>query len=168
MSETLRLTPSESVILRRTEPSVLEVEGVYGPGGDPPPKHLHPGQDERFRVISGKLMSRVDGSERGLAPGEVLEIPRGAVHQMWNPGAEEARVSWETRPAGRTERWFRAVDALQREAGDQSPSPLAFGVILREYDDTFRLAVGPRALMGPLTTALGALGRLRGHRVPAA
>ncbi len=53
VSETLKLTPSESVIIRRAEPSVLEVEGVYGPGGSPPPKHLHPEQDERFRVIAG-------------------------------------------------------------------------------------------------------------------
>ena len=167
MSETLRLTPSESVIVRRSEPDVLEVEGVYGPGGSAPPKHLHPVQDERFRVLEGRLMTRVDGSERELSAGEVLDIPRGAVHQMWNHGSAEARVAWETRPAGRTEQWFRSVDALQREAGERSPSPLAFGVLLRSYDDTFRLAIGPPVLGRLVTTALGALGRLRGYRAPA-
>ena len=166
MSETLKLTQSESVILRRAEPDVLEVEGVYGPGGRPPPKHLHPAQDERFRVIAGSLMTRVDGVERELASGEVLDIPRGAVHQMWNAGVEEARVSWETRPAGRTEQWFRAVDAVVREAGDKEPSPLAFGVLLREYEDTFRLAIAPQFVMGAVTAALGAAGRLRGYRAP--
>ena len=103
----------------------------------------------------------MDGVERELGEGEVLDIPRGSVHQMWNAASEPARVKWETLPAGRTEQWFREVDALQREAGDGRPSPLAFGVLLDEYGDTFKLAVGPQPVMGPVTKVLGALGRLR-------
>lgn len=167
MSETLKLTATEHVIVRRSEPDLLEVEGVYAPGGEAPPKHFHPGQDESFRVIVGGLKARVGGVERELRQGDTLEVPRGAVHQIWNPGSEETRVAWQTRPAGRTEEWFRGVDALQRAAGDGEPSPLAFGPLLKEFSDTFRLAVGPRALSGPLTTVLAALGSLRGHGVPA-
>jgi len=156
-----RLTPSESVTVRRSEPEVLEVEAVYGPEGSSPPKHLHPAQDERFTIVEGRLTTRVDGVERELGEGEVLEIPRGSVHQMWNASPEPAVVRWETLPAGRAEQWFREVDALQREAGDGRPSPLAFGVLLDEYADTFKLAVGPQLVMGPVTKLLGALGRLR-------
>jgi quercetin dioxygenase-like cupin family protein len=155
-----KLTPSESVAVKRAETEVLEVEATYGPEGSPPPKHFHPAQDERFTVLEGRLTAKVDGVEQELAEGDVLEIPRGAVHQMWNAASEPARVTWETRPAGRTEDWFREVDALQRGAGDGRPSPLAFGVLLDEYDDTFRLAVGPKPLMGPVTKLFGALGRL--------
>lgn len=156
-----KLTPSESVTVKRSEPEVLEVEAVYGPEGSPPPKHLHPAQDERFTILEGRLTTKVDGVERELGEGEVLEIPRGSVHQMWNAASVPARVKWETIPAGRTEQWFSEVDALQREAGDGRPSPLAFGALLDEYGDTFKLAVGPQPVMGPLTKALGALGRLR-------
>lgn len=163
MTDTLKLTPSESVIIRRSEPDVLEVEGVYGPNGDPPPKHLHPAQSESFRVITGRLTTRVDGVERELAQGDTLDIPAGAVHQMWNAGDTEAHVSWETRPRGRTEEWYRAVDRLQTEAGDAAPSPLAFGPVLAEFRDTFELAIAPKPLRGPLTSALAALGRLRGR-----
>lgn len=166
MAEELHLTASETVTVVRAEPEALEVEGTYGPKGSPPPKHFHPDQDESFRVISGQLMTKVDDVERELGEGDTLEIPRGAVHQMWNASDTDARVWWRTSPAGRTEDWFRAVDSLQSEAGEGEPSPLAFGVLLREYDDTFRLAVGPKAASGPLAFALGALGRLRGHRVP--
>ena len=161
MSAEYRLTPSESVTVKRSEIRVLEVEAVYGPDGSPPPKHFHPDQDERFTVLEGRLTAKVDGVEREVGEGEVLAVPRGAVHQMWNADSAPARVTWETSPAGRTEDWFREVDALQREAGDGRPSPLAFGVLLDEYDDTFRLAVGPKPVMGPLTKLLGALGRLR-------
>lgn len=165
MNDTLKLTASETVIIRRSEPSLLEVEGVYGPGGSLPPKHFHPEQDEHFRVISGELTARVDGDEHELKQGDVLEIPRGAVHQMWNPHEAEARVAWQTRPAGRTEQWFRAVDAVVREAVEEgkSPSTLAFGVLLRRFPDTFRLAAAPQALMRPAVAVLGAAGRARGY-----
>jgi quercetin dioxygenase-like cupin family protein len=171
MSDTLKLTPSESVIIRRSEPSDLEVEGIWGPGGRPPPKHFHPSQDEHFEVILGTLHARVDGVEHELSQGATLDIPAGAIHQMWNAGDEEARAAWHTRPAGRTEEWFRAIDALHREGGvgkDGMPSPLAFGVLLREFPDTFRLAVAPQPLVRPLVAALGALGRARGYGRPGA
>ncbi len=161
MADELKLTPSESVRINRSEPAVLEVEATYGPHGSPPPKHLHPAQDEAFQILSGRLTTRVEGVENEISEGDTIEIPRGAVHQMWNAGSEPAGVRWETRPAGRTEDWFRGVDALQREAGDGRPSPLAFGALLREYGDTFELAVAPKPLRKPLTAVLGALGRLR-------
>ena len=76
------LTPSESVRVVRDEPDLLEVEGTWGPGGSAPPKHFHPSQDERFEVLEGVLTARVDGEQRELRPGDVLDIPRGAVHRM--------------------------------------------------------------------------------------
>jgi hypothetical protein len=89
---------------------------------------------------------------------------------MWNPGSEPARVRWQTRPRGRTEQWFRSVDALHREGKvgrNGMPGPLAFGALLSEYDDVLRLAVGPGPLVQGAITLLGALGRARGYR-PAA
>jgi quercetin dioxygenase-like cupin family protein len=159
VNETLKLTPTESVIVRRSEPDMLEVEGIWGPGGKPPPKHFHPSQDERFQVIVGRLTARVDGEEVELGQGDSLEIPAGAVHQMWNASDSDARASWQTRPAGRTEDWFRAVDSLQR--GEEEPGVLQFAPLLKEFPDVFRLAVAPQPLMRPLVSVLGTLGRVR-------
>jgi quercetin dioxygenase-like cupin family protein len=169
MGETLKLTPSETVTILQDTPEALEVEGRWGPGGSPPPKHFHPRQDERFEVIDGELHARVDGEERLLRPGDVLEIPRGAVHQMWNPGDAEARATWHTTPAMRTASWFRAIDALHRSGrvgSNGMPGPLAFGVMLSEYRDVFRLA-GPDLLLLPAFAVLGAIGRARGYRATA-
>jgi mannose-6-phosphate isomerase-like protein (cupin superfamily) len=166
MPEKLKLTPSESVTIRRSSAEVLEVEGSYGPGGSPPPTHFHPAQDEHFEVLEGTLRAKVGGEERELGPGETLEIPRGTPHQMWNPGEHGARVVWQTRPALRTEGWFRSIDALHREGRvgrNGMPGPLAFGAFLSEYDDVFRLA-GPGVLVNPAVAVLGALGRLRGYK----
>ena len=77
-----------------------------------------------------------------------------------------ARVLWQTRPGGRTESWFAAIDALRREGRvgrNGMPGPLAFAALLTEYDDVFRLAVGPEPLVRGALAALAPLGRMRGY-----
>jgi len=168
VADTLKLTPGESVIVRRSDPDLLEVEGSWAPEGKPPPAHYHPVQDEHFEVVEGVLTARVGGEERALDEGETLDIPAETRHQIWNAGSEPARALWQTRPAGRTEQWFRSIDRLYREGrvgGNGMPGPLAYGVYLTEFRDVFRLAVGPEVLTRPLLGALGAVGRLRGYRV---
>jgi hypothetical protein len=150
---------------------MLEVEGTWSPSGKPPPKHFHPSQDERFEVLEGTLRARVDRVERELGTGETLDVPRGAVHQMWNPGAEPARAIWQTRPGGRTEQWFRAIDRLHREGrvgSNGMPGPLAFAVLLTEYDDTIRLAVPAEPVVRAGLSALAVVGRARGYEPRAA
>ncbi len=166
MSETLKLTASESVRIVESSAASLEVEATYGGGGEAPPAHLHPAQDEHFEVLEGSLQVRIDGSDRELAAGDTLDVPRGSVHQMWNPASEPARVRWTTTPGGRTERWFRELNELQlagKTSGSGAPKPLAMGVLLREYGDVFRLA-GPEPLLRPALSALGLASRLAGNR----
>ena len=164
MNDTLNLTPHESVTILKSTPELLEVEAVYGPSGSPPPAHLHPAQDEHFEMLAGHLRVRAGGEERELTAGDTIDIGRGTVHQMWNPGSEPARVLWRTSPGGRTEQWFRAIDRLQREGHvgrNGMPGPLAFGVLLTEYRDVFQLAARPRVLVRAGLGVLGALGRRR-------
>ena len=84
MAEIYHLTPHESVTVRSQSPDLLEVDGNWGAHGSAPPPHFHPDQDERFEVVEGELTAVVDGKQRTLRPGETLEVPRGAVHRMWN------------------------------------------------------------------------------------
>jgi quercetin dioxygenase-like cupin family protein len=166
MPSTLKLTATESVTIRRSTPEVLEVEATYGPAGKPPPKHFHPSQDEHFEVLAGVMRARVGGEERTLSAGDTLDMLRQTPHQMWNPGDEPARVLWQTSPAGRTEEWFRSIDALHSEGRVQSngmPGPLAFGVLLTEYRDVFRLATGPDPIVRAGLAVLAVIGRARGY-----
>ena len=162
MTETLRLTPHETLTIVRSDPDVFEVEATWGPSGKSPPPHYHPQQDERFEVLAGELTAKLDGEERRLRAGDTLDVPRGTKHQMWNATAAETRARWETRPAGRTEQWFRTVDRAIEEAGGKMPGALAMLTLLDEYDDTIRLAVGPEAVTRQVTSAIGAIGRKRG------
>src|SRR5215210_9127936 len=167
MTDTLRLTASETVTIRESSPELLEVEGRWGAGGKPPPAHYHPSQDEHFELLEGTLTVKVGGEERELGPGKTLDIPRGTPHQIWNQGEAPARAVWQTKPAGRTEAWFRAIDRVIREGRvgkNGVPGPLAFGVYLTEDRDVFRLASPPDFVARPLLAALGVIGRARGYR----
>ncbi len=166
MPTTLKLTPSESVTIRQSTPEVLEVEATYAPHGTPPPKHLHPLQDERFEVLEGEVTVKTPAFERTLTVGEGIDIPRRTPHQMWNAGGTPARVRWETRPPGRTQEWFEAIDALHRSGRvgrNGMPGPLAFGAMLTRYRDVFRLAGVPDGLSRPVFALLGIFGRARGY-----
>lgn len=100
---------------------MLVVEARYAGAGAAPPAHLHPDQDERFEVHAGAMRTRIAGQEVEHGAGEAFDVRRGTAHQMWNSGAEEARMRWTTSPAGRTldsgqpglgvALWMRAADA---------------------------------------------------------
>ena len=135
MTETLALGPGTDLRVLERRDEVLELEATYAPGGSAPPAHFHPHQDERFEVIEGAMQVRLDGVERVIAAGDVLDVPRGTVHQMWNGGDEPAVVNWRTMPAGRTLEWFRELSALLRGEGGPNAANL-----LSEYSDVYRLA----------------------------
>lgn len=166
MEVSLRLTPTETLTVVRDAPEIFEVEGSWGPQAGRPPKHYHPDQDEHFEVRSGRLRVGLGDDERELGPGDVLDIPRGTAHRMWNQGEEEARALWQTTPALRTRELFGAIDSLNREGGvgrNGMPGPLAFATLLTEYRDVFRLAAGPEPLVRGVLAALAPLGRLKGY-----
>ena len=168
MITTYKLTPHESVTLRTETPEAIEVEALYGPGGDPPPAHLHPSQDERFEVLEGALTDKHGDAQRVLGPGESIDVPRGTPHQMWNADGQPTRVAWRTSPALRTGDWYRTLDRLQREGRvgrNGMPGPLAFAAYLTEYRDVFRLHAGPATpVVSGLLRALAPIGRARGYK----
>ena len=72
------------------------------------PDHVHPRQEERFEVLSGKLGLRVEGVERVLSEGEAITAPAGSAHAAWNASSDdEVHVLVDFRPALRTERALR-------------------------------------------------------------
>jgi mannose-6-phosphate isomerase-like protein (cupin superfamily) len=156
----LSLGPTERITIVSRAPEVLVAEVSYGPDGSPPPAHFHPAQDERFEILEGELTVRMGGETKVLAVGDSIEIPRGSGHQFWNAGSAPARATWETRPAGRTEEWWTAVDGLG--AADGRPGLLSLAPLVHEYRDVFRLS-GPQPVVGPAIGALGLVGRVLGR-----
>jgi mannose-6-phosphate isomerase-like protein (cupin superfamily) len=148
MPERLQITPGEALDVVESTSAALVVEASFGPGGKAPPAHYHPAQDEHFEILEGVLRVDVDGVERDVGAGETLDIPRRTSHRMWNPNPDPARARWETRPAGRTKEWFKALAGLQgtdHVDANGRPKVLPFAALANEYSDTFRLAARPEA-----------------------
>lgn len=138
----LKLGPTARLRIVRSDAEELEVEATYAAGSQAPPNHFHPAQDEEFEILEGSMQVRIDGApERTLREGETLDVPRGTPHTMWNGGDVPARTRWITRPAGRTEGWFRTLDSFQRRAERDEPvEPEEYTTAFAEYQDVFRLA----------------------------
>jgi quercetin dioxygenase-like cupin family protein len=146
---------------------LLEMESAYRPGGWPPVLHVHPIQWERFVVLEGTLRVILDGEERDVRAGETIVVEPGVVHEMWNPGAEWARVTWQVRPALRTESLFRTAFGLAQDGLVNArgiPNLLQLAVLLRAHDAEFRLAKPPHAVQKVLFGVLAPIGRLLGYR----
>jgi mannose-6-phosphate isomerase-like protein (cupin superfamily) len=142
-TEKLRLTPHEAVEIVSVDVDRLVVHATYAPGGEKPPAHKHPNQDEHFEVLAGTLRVEAGGEIRTYAEGEAFDIPRGTAHRMANEGPAPAEVTWTTSPAGRTLEWFRALEAAQsRTEGRKLARVAAFLPLLFRFRDTFRLARG--------------------------
>src|SRR3954471_12386108 len=115
---TYELGSHERISIVSQSPELLELEAVYDPGGSSPPAHFHPAQDEHFEVLSGTVRVRTStGGEHDLGAGETIDVPRGTVHQFWNPGTGTAVVRWQVRPALGTADFFRAIAGARTPLG---------------------------------------------------
>ena len=152
---------------RDTKGELLEVDAHHKPGGNPPPVHYHPSQGERFEVVSGEILTHVDGVERTYAAGESFVLPPGSRHSMHNAGSEEAHVIWQTRPALKTEALFETFWGLARDGKTNTkgvPNLLHAAVLMREYQDEFRLTQPPFAIQKVFIGMLAPIGTLFGYK----
>ena len=105
------------------EDDLLEMEATYSGEGGFPPEHLHPRQAERFEVLEGAILARIDGVEQRHEAGATFDVPVGTPHTMAADGP--ARTRWEVRPALRTAEFFERL--------------YAGNVDFAEFTDEFRL-----------------------------
>jgi len=136
------------------------------PSGFVAAAHVHPFQEERFQVIDGTVMFRIDGQELPAEPGDTILVARGRKHQFWNAGDEEVRFACEVRPALDFERLIETMFTLAQDGKTNKkgmPNPLRLAVIAQAHFDTVRLPFPP-AWMQRVGLALGApLGRMLGY-----
>ena len=162
---------SGRLVFRRTAADtngdLVEVDVFYKPSGNPPPMHYHPTQEERFEVVSGEMLTHVDGVERTYGSGETFVLPPESRHSMHNAGNEELHVIWQTRPALKTEAFFETMWGLARDGKTikiSVPNLLQAAVLMREYQDELRLAQLPFAVQKLLFGLLAPVGGLLGYR----
>jgi quercetin dioxygenase-like cupin family protein len=131
---------------------VLELRPAGLVGGLP---HRHP-QRERFQVEAGVLAGWLEG--RGLLrarPGEVLEVPPGRSHMLWNGALATTRAHVVVEPADGMERFYEAV--FEASGGGLDAARRVPG-LARRHEVLLPLlpAAAQRRALGALARRLGA------------
>jgi quercetin dioxygenase-like cupin family protein len=153
---------------RETDGELLRVDWIGDPGWTTGPDHVHPLQEERFEVLSGRLGLRVGGVERVLEEGEAIVAPAGSAHAAWNAGDDTVHALVDFRPALRTETAFETLAGLAREGktnGAGAPkNPLLLALVLHEYEDEIYFVKPPLAVQRVVFGLLAKVARLLGYR----
>jgi quercetin dioxygenase-like cupin family protein len=154
---------------RETGGELLQVDWIGEPGWSTSPDHIHPRQEERFEIISGKLGLRVEGIERIHGAGEVIVAAAGSAHAAWNGSSEdEVHVLVDFRPALRTERAFETLAGLARDGKTNKAgpprNPLLLALVLHHFEEEIYFVRPPLAVQRMIFGALAKVARLLGYR----
>jgi quercetin dioxygenase-like cupin family protein len=93
--------------------------------------HSHDGYEETIYGLEGVLTWTVEGTPIEVGPGDVLLVPRGAVHQFDNTSGEDARALAVVTPGILGPGYFREVAAILDDAAGGPPDFEALGEVMR-------------------------------------
>ena len=100
-------------------------EFLVPPGARVPAAHYHEHVDEAIYGLEGVLTFTVDGRATPIGPGDRCFVPRGAVHQFTNAGAEPTRTLAVLTPALIGPAFFRDMAALLAAGGPPDAGRMA-------------------------------------------
>lgn len=113
--------------------SVAAFEFDVPAGAKVPIAHSHDAYEETIYGIAGVLTWTLQGQQHDVGPGQLLHIPRGAVHRFDNTGEADARMLAIVTPGVLGPGYFREVAATIAAAGSGPPSPAALGEVMRRH-----------------------------------
>jgi quercetin dioxygenase-like cupin family protein len=145
---------------------LLVIELGLAPGGHAPGLHVHPLQEERFEVVSGRMRFRKGLRSSVAEAGDVVVVPPGTAHEFANAGEEEARARVEIRPALEMERLLETAAALAREGRTTPtgrPKLLELALFVRAFAAEVRGPFAPAWLQRVTLAPVAWLSRRRGY-----
>jgi quercetin dioxygenase-like cupin family protein len=98
-----------------------------------PAPHSHDGYEETMYGLTGTSTWTVDGEATDLGPGDVLCIPRSAVHAFDNRGDVDATALAVVTPGLLGPDYFREAGAVLATAGRSSPDFAALTEVMRRH-----------------------------------
>jgi mannose-6-phosphate isomerase-like protein (cupin superfamily) len=117
---------------------LVRLEMWTSPGGGVRGTHVHARSEERFEVLSGRLVLESADDVRVLLPGEQAAVPAGTPHQWRNGGADELHMIVELDRPGRFEQMLEASFAAGRNGHFDERGrmrPLAAAALVQRYPD---------------------------------
>ncbi len=150
-----------------TKGELLEIECFSPPSEAKEPEHIHPLQENIFKIISGSCVFSVDGKEQTIGPGQTINIPPNVKHHFWNSGDTVAHYLQEFRPALHIDEFFETFFALSRDGKlNEKGIPNFFhgSLIMLKHKDEIRVTNPPWALQLLTYWTLAPIGLLMGYR----
>ena len=95
--------------------------------------HSHDGFEETIYGLEGTLVWTIEGQAHEVGSGEVLFIPRGAVHQFENTGGFDARALAIVTPGILGPDYFREVAAVLGASAGGPPDVAAIAAVMRRH-----------------------------------
>ncbi|PWB73161.1 cupin domain-containing protein [candidate division GN15 bacterium] len=102
-------------------------------GARVPAAHSHDGYEETIYGLEGVLTWTVNGQKIDVGPGEVLCIPRGAVHRFDNIYASDTKMLAVVSPGILGPAYFRECAAIINAATGGPPDLTALGEVMRRH-----------------------------------
>jgi quercetin dioxygenase-like cupin family protein len=102
-------------------------------GAKMPVAHSHDGYEETIYGLEGVLTLTVDGRRSDIGPGEVLCIPRGAVHRFDNGHAADAKTLAIVSPGILGPDYFQEIAVVVKTAAGGPPDPAAIAEVMRRH-----------------------------------
>jgi quercetin dioxygenase-like cupin family protein len=97
------------------------------------PAHSHIAYEETIYGLSGVLSFTVEGQRFDIGPGQLLCIPRGAVHRFDNFGDDAAKVLCLVTPAALAPEYFREIGAVVNAAAGRPPDKAKMMEIMNRH-----------------------------------
>jgi len=79
------------------------------PDGTFVPPHIHPDQDEFIYVLSGQFELMLAGETKHAGPGDLIHMPRGVPHGIFNKSGADVRALFYVTPSGRLHELFTRI-----------------------------------------------------------
>ena len=98
-----------------------------------PIAHSHDAYEETIYGLSGVLTWTLNGQKHEIGPGQVLCIPRGAVHRFDNTHGADATMLAIVTPGILGPGYFRDVAAILTAAAGGPPNPAAIAEVMRRH-----------------------------------
>jgi quercetin dioxygenase-like cupin family protein len=99
----------------------------------PAPAHSHDHYEETIYGIDGALTWIVNGIQVDVGPGQVLCIPRGAIHRFENNGAQDVKALCVITPAAIGPQYFREAAEVIYAAAGGPPDRVKMAEIMRRH-----------------------------------
>ena len=149
-----------------TKGELLEIECFSPPSNSMEPEHIHPHQENIFKIISGSCTFSVNGKEEIVSAGQTISITPNVKHHFWNSGDIVSHYLQEFRPALHIDEFFETFFALSRDGklnGKGIPNLFHGSLIMLKHKNEIRVTNPFWGIQLLTYWTLAPIGRLLGY-----